>query len=147
MTDNPETKSMPPRAGSSVPPEPASFQLKPGDRVGNYVIREQIGEGGFAVVYAAEQEKPVRRKVALKIIKLGMDTKQVIARFEAERQALAMMDHPNVAQVFDAGATETGRPDFIMGSVSGCLSLEYYAAQRLSHAARLGLTHHASLAW
>ncbi len=83
VTDDPTTKSIPPSAGSSVPPEPASFQLRPGDRVGNYVIREQIGEGGFAIVYAAEQEKPVRRKVALKIIKLGMDTKQVIARFEA----------------------------------------------------------------
>ncbi len=111
VTDNPATKSIPPSGGSSLPsPEPASFQLSPGDRVGNYVIREQIGEGGFAIVYAAEQEKPVRRKVALKIIKLGMDTKQVIARFEAERQALAMMDHPNVAKVFDAGATDTGRP-------------------------------------
>ncbi len=80
MTDDQETKSIPPSTGSSVPPEPATFQLAPGDRVGNYIIREQIGEGGFAIVYAAEQEKPVRRKVALKIIKLGMDTKQVIAR-------------------------------------------------------------------
>ncbi len=105
--------------------EPASFQLSPGDRVGNYVIREQIGEGGFAVVFAAEQEKPVRRKVALKIIKLGMDTKQVIARFEAERQALAMMDHPNVAKVFDAGATETGRPYFVMEHVAGTAINEY----------------------
>ena len=105
--------------------EPASFQLSPGDRVGNYVIREQIGEGGFAVVHAAEQEKPVRRKVALKIIKLGMDTKQVIARFEAERQALAMMDHPNVAKVFDAGATETGRPYFVMEHVAGTAINEY----------------------
>ncbi len=111
MTDDPTTKSMPPSGESSVPPEPATFQLRPGDRVGNYVIREQIGEGGFAIVYAAEQEKPVRRKVALKIIKLGMDTKQIIARFEAERQALAMMDHPNVARVFDAGATDDGRLD------------------------------------
>jgi len=87
VSDDPETKSIQPSTGSSAPPEPSSFQLNPGDRVGNYVIREQIGEGGFAIVYAAEQEKPVRRKVALKIIKLGMDTKQVIARFEAERQA------------------------------------------------------------
>ncbi len=100
MPDDPETKSMPPTRGSPVPsPEPATFQLASGDRVGNYVIREQIGEGGFAIVYAAAQQKPVRRKVALKIIKLGMDTKQVIARFEAERQALAMMDHANVARV------------------------------------------------
>ncbi len=86
--------------------------LNAGDRVGRYVIREKIGEGGFAIVYAAEQEKPVRRKVALKIIKLGMDTNQVIARFEAERQALAMMDHVNVAKVFDAGSTETGLPSW-----------------------------------
>jgi len=78
VTDDPETRSMPPSAGSSVPPEPASLQFRPGDRVGNYVIREQIGEGGFAIVYAAEQEKPVRRKVALKIIKPGVDTRQVI---------------------------------------------------------------------
>ncbi len=80
VTDDLTTKSMPPSGQSSVPPEAASFQLRPGHQVGNYVIREQIGEGGFAIVYAAEQEKPVRRKVALKIIKLGMDTKQVIAR-------------------------------------------------------------------
>ncbi len=78
--------------------EIAGGLLAPGDRVGRYVIRELLGEGGFAIVYAAEQEKPVRRKVALKIIKVGMDTKQVIARFEAERQALAMMDHANVAK-------------------------------------------------
>ncbi len=120
-------------------PEPATFQLRPGDRVGNYVIREQIGEGGFAIVYAAEQEKPVRRKVALKIIKLGMDTKQVIARFEAERQALAMMDHPNVAKVFDAGATETGRPYFVMEYVAGAQITEYCDKQRLTIEDRLGL--------
>ncbi len=120
-------------------PEPSSFQLNPGDRVGNYVIREQIGEGGFAIVYAAEQEKPVRRKVALKIIKLGMDTKQVIARFEAERQALAMMDHPCVAKVFDAGATETGRPYFVMEYVAGAQITEYCDKQRLTIEKRLGL--------
>ena len=140
MTDDPATKSMSPSDGSSMPsPEPASFQLRAGDRVGNYVIREQIGEGGFAVVYAAEQERPVRRKVALKIIKLGMDTKQVIARFEAERQALAMMDHPNVAKVFDAGATETGRPYFIMEYVAGTPINEYCDRQRLTIEERLGL--------
>jgi len=139
VTDDRETKSMPPTAGSSVPPEPASFQLNPGDRVGNYVIREQIGEGGFAIVYAAEQEKPVRRKVALKIIKLGMDTKQVIARFEAERQALAMMDHPNVAKVFDAGSTDAGRPFFVMEHVAGESITEYCDKQRLTIEDRLGL--------
>ena len=86
--------------------------LKPedtGDRIGRYKLLQQIGEGGFGVVWMAEQEVPVRRRVAVKIIKLGMDTKQVIARFEAERQALAMMDHPNIAKVLDAGATQTGR--------------------------------------
>src|SRR6185436_17060669 len=79
---------------------------KPGDWIGRYKLLEQIGEGGCGVVYVAEQEQPVRRRVALKIIKLGMDTKQVIARFDAERQALAMMDHPNIAKVFDAGSTD-----------------------------------------
>jgi len=87
--------------------------------IGRYKLLQQIGEGGFGVVYMAEQTEPVRRRVALKIIKLGMDTKQVIARFEAERQALAMMDHPNIATVLDAGATETGRPYFVMELVRG----------------------------
>src|SRR5215831_1039794 len=86
---------------------------QPGDRIGRYKLLQQIGEGGCGVVYMAEQEEPVRRRVALKVIKLGMDTKQVIARFEAERQALALMDHPNIARVLDAGATETGRPFFV----------------------------------
>src|SRR4051794_22099079 len=80
--------------------------------IGPYKLLQVIGEGGFGTVYLAEQEQPVRRRVALKLIKAGMDTKQVIARFEAERQALAMMDHPNIAKVFDAGATEMGRPYF-----------------------------------
>src|SRR5437870_5477432 len=82
----------------------------PGTKIGRYKLLQQIGEGGMGVVYMAEQEEPVRRRVALKIIKLGMDTRQVVARFEAERQALALMDHPNIAKVLDAGATETGRP-------------------------------------
>ena len=81
---------------------------KPGDRIGRYKLLQQIGEGGCGVVYMAEQEEPVRRRVALKVIKLGMDTKQVIARFEAERQALALMDHPNIAKVLDGGATRHG---------------------------------------
>src|SRR5580658_2185745 len=85
-----------------------------GKTIGRYKILEKIGEGGGGEVYVAEQTEPVRRRVALKVIKLGMDTKQVIARFEAERQALAMMDHPNIAKVLDAGATETGRPFFVM---------------------------------
>ena len=92
---------------------------KPGDRIGHYKLREKIGEGGCGVVYVAEQEEPVRRRVALKVIKLGMDTKSVIARFGAERQALAMMDHPNIAKVLDAGASESGRPYFVMELVRG----------------------------
>jgi serine/threonine protein kinase len=87
---------------------------KPGDKIGHYKLLQKIGEGGCGVVYMAEQEEPVRRRVALKVIKLGMDTKQVVARFEAEGQALAMMDHPNIAKVFDAGATNTGRPYFVI---------------------------------
>jgi serine/threonine protein kinase len=83
---------------------------RPGTVIGPYKLLEQIGEGGFGVVYMAEQQQPVRRKVALKIIKPGMDTREVIARFEAERQALALMEHPNIARVLDAGATDSGRP-------------------------------------
>ena len=90
-----------------------------GKQVGPYKLLQKIGEGGCGIVYMAEQEKPVRRRVALKVIKLGMDTKSVIARFNAERQALAMMDHPNIARVLDAGATETGRPYFVMELVRG----------------------------
>ncbi len=86
------------------------FPEQVGDRVGRYKLREKIGEGGCGVVYVADQEEPVRRRVALKVIKIGMDTRNVIARFEAERQALAIMDHPNIAKVLDAGATDTGRP-------------------------------------
>ncbi len=90
-----------------------------GTRIGPYRVLEKIGEGGFGIVYLAEQEQPVRRKVALKIIKAGMDTKQVIARFEAERQALAMMDHSHIARVLGAGETEAGRPYFVMELVKG----------------------------
>src|SRR6266566_2123857 len=92
---------------------------KVGDRIDHYKLLQQIGEGGCGVVYMAGQEEPARRRVALKVIKLGMDTKSVIARFEAERQALALMDHPNIAKVFDAGATEAGRPYFVMELVRG----------------------------
>ena len=92
---------------------------RPGDTIGRYRLLEQIGEGGFGQVFMAQQSEPVRRRVALKIIKLGMDTGQTLARFEAERQALAMMDHPNIAQVFDGGSTETGRPYFVMELVRG----------------------------
>ena len=90
-----------------------------GTMIGPYKLMEQIGEGGFGLVFVAEQQEPVRRKVALKIIKPGMDSRQVIARFEAERQALALMDHPNIARVHDAGTTEDGRPYFVMELVKG----------------------------
>jgi serine/threonine protein kinase len=112
---------------------------KPGTVIGRYKLLQQIGEGGFGMVYMAEQERPVRRKVALKIIKLGMDTKQVIARFEAERQALALMDHPNIARVLDAGSTETGRPYFVMELVRGVPITEYCDGNSLSTKDRLRL--------
>jgi len=113
--------------------DPALTEV-PGTVIGRYKLLEQIGEGGMAVVYMAEQKEPIRRKVALKIIKLGMDTKSVIARFEAERQALAMMDHPNIAKVFDAGATETGRPD-------ERLDLFIQVCKAVQHAHQKGIIH------
>src|SRR5256886_15896805 len=112
---------------------------KPGDWVGRYKLLQQIGEGGCGVVFMAQQEEPVRRRVALKIIKLGMDTRSVIARFEAERQALALMDHPNIARVLDAGATETGRPYFVMELVRGIKITEYCDQNKLSTDERLKL--------
>src|SRR2546425_7428881 len=111
----------------------------PGDRIGRYRLLEKIGEGGCGIVYMAEQEEPVRRRVALKVIKLGMDTKSVVARFEAERQAVALMDHPNIAKVLDAGATETGRPYFVMELVRGIKITDYCDENNLSTAARLDL--------
>src|SRR5271170_5737276 len=115
------------------------FTEKPGDRIGRYKLLQQIGEGGCGVVYMAEQEQPVRRRVALKVIKLGMDTKQVIARFEAERQALALMDHPNIAKVLDAGATDAGRPYFVMELVRGIRITDYCDQNNLSTRARIDL--------
>jgi serine/threonine protein kinase len=112
---------------------------RPGTVIGRYKLLEQIGEGGMGVVYMAEQEQPVRRKVALKIIKLGMDTRAVVARFEAERQALAMMDHPGIAQVYDAGATETGRPYFVMELVQGVPITQFCETKHLSIEKRLKL--------
>jgi serine/threonine protein kinase/WD40 repeat protein len=120
-------------------PAPVGPVEKPGDRIDRYKLLEQIGEGGFGVVWMAEQEEPVRRRVALKIIKLGMDTKEVVARFEAERQALAMMDHPNIATVFDGGATDIGRPYFVMELVKGVPITEYCDANQLSTRERLEL--------
>jgi eukaryotic-like serine/threonine-protein kinase len=112
---------------------------QPGDRIGRYKLLQQIGEGGCGVVYMAEQEEPVRRRVALKVIKLGMDTKSVIARFEAERQALALMDHPNIAKVLDAGTTDKGRPYFVMELVRGIKITDYCDENNLSTEERLKL--------
>src|SRR5262245_47182156 len=110
-------------------PGPTESYRPPGEgvgaRIGPYKLLQQIGEGGFGVVYMAEQDQPVHRRVAFKIIKPGMDSAQVIARFEAERQALALMDHLNIAKLFDAGATEAGRPFFVMELVHGVSLTKY----------------------
>jgi len=112
---------------------------QPGSMIGPYKIREKIGEGGFGVVYVAEQEQPVRRKVALKVIKPGMDSREVVARFEAERQALALMDHPHIAKIFDAGTAKSGRPYFVMELVRGVLITDYCDAHKLPPNKRLEL--------
>ena len=117
----------------------SSVSEKPGTMVGPYKLLQQVGEGGFGVVYMAEQQEPVRRQVALKIIKPGMDTKEVIARFEAERQALALMDHPNIAKVLDAGATSDGRPFFVMELVKGVPVTEFCDKNSFSTKQRLEL--------
>jgi len=121
-------------AESAVEAEPLESS-----RIGPYKLLQKLGEGGCGVVYMAEQEQPIRRRVALKVIKLGMDTKNVIARFEAERQALALMDHPNIARVLDAGATETGRPYFVMELVYGVKITGYCDENRVSMGERLEL--------
>jgi len=120
-------------------PTSDSISESPGTVIGPYKLLQQIGEGGMGVVFMAEQTHPIKRVVALKIIKPGMDTRQVIARFEAERQALAMMDHPNVAKVLDAGATDTGRPYFVMELVKGIPITQYCDEKRLPLRARLEL--------
>ncbi len=112
---------------------------RPGSIIGHYKLLEQIGEGGMGIVFMADQQQPVQRRVALKIIKPGMDTRQVIARFEAERQALALMDHPHIARVLDAGATETGRPYFVMELVRGVPVTEYCDEHQLGIRPRLEL--------
>ena len=133
-----ETPAVAPPPRAAVP-HSLPLGEKPGDKIGNYKILQLIGEGGCGSVFMAEQEQPVRRRVALKVIKLGMDTKNVIARFEAERQALALMDHPSIAKVFDAGATETGRPFFVMELVRGIKITEYCDQNHLSTNERLKL--------
>jgi WD40 repeat protein/serine/threonine protein kinase len=120
-------------------PQPDFTVERTGTMIGRYKLLEKIGEGGFGVVYMAEQVEPVQRKVAIKIIKAGRDTREVVARFEAERQALALMDHPNIARVLDAGATEAGRPYFVMELVRGIAITEYCDQKNLSTAERLQL--------
>lgn len=116
-----------------------SSRIQPGTQIGPYKIREQIGEGGFGEVYVAEQTQPIRRKVALKLIKFGMDSKDIVGRFQAERQALAMMDHPHVAKVLDAGATDDGRPYFVMELVRGVSITRFCNLRKLSLRERLEL--------
>lgn len=128
---------------SSPNPEPTVDQSPvsegPGHEIGRYKLLQKIGEGGFGVVYMAEQHRPVRRKVALKIIKPGMDTHAVVARFEAERQTLALMDHPNISRVLDGGATESGRPYFVMELVKGVPITEFCDTNHLPTEDRLKL--------
>ena len=139
-----EPDSGPPPRVQTVDYEPIAE--RPGSRVGPYRLMEQIGEGGFGLVFVAEQQEPVKRKVALKVIKPGMDSGQVIARFEAERQALAMMDHVNIARVLDAGTTggepgcvSAGRPYFVMELVHGVPITKYCDDNHLTPRARLEL--------
>ena len=116
-----------------------TLPITTGTAIGRYMLLEQIGEGGMGVVYAAEQSEPIRRRVALKIIRPGMDSRQVIARFEAERQTLAIMDHPNMAKVLDAGTTDAGLPYFVMDLVNGTPITEFCDIQKLDNRSRLKL--------
>ena len=119
---------------AGLPPTVAMNQVteKIGQTIGRYKLREQIGEGGMGVVFVAEQENPLRRKVALKVIKPGMDSKAVLARFNAERNALALMNHPNIAKVLDAGTTDQGRPYFVMELIQGKPITEYCDQKKLT---------------
>jgi serine/threonine protein kinase len=131
--------------GNPTPSKPVatvdepSVREGPGTMIGPYKLLEQIGEGGFGMVFLAEQQEPIRRKVALKVLKPGMDTRQVVARFEAERQALALMDHPHIAKVFDGGATPTGRPFFVMELVKGVPITDFCDQHQLTPRQRLEL--------
>src|SRR5262249_36641323 len=126
-------------AGGAVATVAQPTREGPGTAVGPYQLLEQLGEGGFGVVFLAEQTWPVRRQVALKVLKAGMDTRQVVARFEAERQALALMDHPHIAKVFDGGATASGRPYFVMELVKGTPITEFCDQHHLTPRRRLEL--------
>src|SRR5262245_10478019 len=129
----------PPAPGTAATVEEAPVTERPGTAVGPYKLLQQIGEGGMGTVFMAEQTHPVHRKVALKVVKPGMDSRQVVARFEAERQALALMDHANIARVFDGGATEAGRPYFVMELVHGVPITRYCDERRLTPRQRLEL--------
>ena len=140
---NAESGDAPPGEGTTeITPSPLDetpVTEGPGTVIGRYKLLEQIGEGGCGVVYVAEQKVPVKRRVALKIIKLGMDTRQVVARFQAERQALALMDHPNIAKVLDGGTTKSGRPYFVMELVKGIPITRYCDQENLTTRERLDL--------
>jgi serine/threonine protein kinase len=110
-----------------------------GDKIGHYKLLQRLGEGGCGIVYLAQQEEPIRRQVAFKVIKVGLDTRQGVARFEAERQALALMDHPNISKVLDAGSTQAGRPFFVMELVRGIKITDYCDQNKLSLPERLNL--------
>jgi len=131
------------RKGEDIASVPTLSHVGPvvqlGTQIGRYKLLSVLGEGGCGIVYRAEQRQPVRRQVALKVIKPGMDSKQVIGRFEAERQALALLDHPGIAHVFDGGTTEAGRPYFVMELVKGLPITEYCDEQKLSIEERLEL--------
>jgi serine/threonine protein kinase len=119
---------------------------QPGGQIGRYKLLSILGEGGMGIVYLAEQERPIKRRIALKVIKPGMDSKRVVARFEAERQALALLDHPNIAHVHDAGTTEAGRPYFVMEYVKGLPITEYCDCHKLTIEDRLNLFRQVCLA-
>ena len=131
MTDDKKTDNNPDSSG----PENSAGDFP--SQIGPYRILDTLGEGGMSVVYLAEQSEPVKRRVALKILKAGMDSKQIVARFESERQALAVLDHPNIAKIFDGGIAESGRPYFVMEQVKGVPITDYCDDQRLSNEERL----------